>query len=109
MARALVLFGTWVGWVQMLAIMSDPAEIGPAMALALLTTLYGAVIANAFALPMSAKLAGISHNERLNKVLILETIQSIQEGMNPRVLETLLKTYLPESQRSSVGEPEEVE
>jgi chemotaxis protein MotA len=58
---------------------------------------------------MSAKLGSISHNERLNKALILETIQSIQEGMNPRVLETLLKTYLPESKRSSVGEPEEAE
>lgn len=56
---------------------------------------------------MAAKLGSISHNERLNKTLILETIQSIQEGMNPRVLETLLKTYLPENQRSSVGAQEE--
>ena len=58
---------------------------------------------------MAAKLGSISHNERLNKTLILETIQSIQEGMNPRVLETLLKTYLPENQRSSVGAQEEAE
>lgn len=107
MAPAMGMIGTLVGLVQMLANMSDPAAIGPAMAVALLTTLYGAVIANAFALPMSAKLAGICHNERLNKSLILETVQSIQDGMNPRVLETLLKTYLPESKRSSVGESEE--
>jgi len=93
----------------MLANMADPAAIGPAMAVALLTTLYGAVIANAFALPMSAKLESICNNERLNKALILETVQSIQEGMNPRVLETLLKTYLPESKRSAIGEPEEAE
>jgi len=55
---------------------------------------------------MSAKLAGICGSERLNKALILETVQSIQEGINPRVLETLLKSYLPESKRSSVGEAE---
>jgi len=106
-APAMGMIGTLVGLVQMLANMADPAAIGPAMAVALLTTLYGAVIANAFALPLSAKLEGICINERLNKALILETIQSIQEGMNPRVLESLLKTYLPESKRSAVGEPEE--
>jgi len=109
MAPAMGMIGTLVGLVQMLANMSDPAAIGPAMAVALLTTLYGAVIANAFALPMSAKLASICNNERLNKTLILETVQSIQEGMNPRVLETLLKTYLPENKRSAVGEPEATE
>ncbi len=107
MAPAMGMIGTLVGLVQMLANMSDPAAIGPAMAVALLTTLYGAVIANAFALPMAAKLGIVSHNERLNKALILETVQSIQEGINPRVLETLLKTYLPESKRSAVGEPDE--
>ena len=108
-APAMGMIGTLVGLVQMLANMSDPAAIGPAMAVALLTTLYGAVIANAFALPMSAKLAGICGSERLNKALILETVQSIQEGINPRVLETLLKAYLPESKRSSVGEEAEGE
>lgn len=101
MAPAMGMIGTLVGLVQMLANMSDPAAIGPAMAVALLTTLYGAVIANAFALPLADKLAGISHNERINKALILETIQGIQEGMNPRVLETLLKTYLPEGKRDT--------
>jgi len=106
MAPAMGMIGTLVGLVQMLANMSDPASIGPAMAVALLTTLYGAVIANAFALPMSAKLEGICNSERLNKALILETVQSIQEGINPRVLETLLKTYLPESKRSAVGDGE---
>ncbi|MEW5010130.1 MAG: flagellar motor protein PomA [Cycloclasticus sp.] len=106
MAPAMGMIGTLVGLVQMLANMSDPASIGPAMAVALLTTLYGAVIANAFALPMSAKLEGICNNERLNKALILETVQSIQEGMNPRVLETLLKTYLPESKRAAIGDAE---
>jgi len=84
----------------MLANMSDPASIGPAMAVALLTTLYGAVIANAFAIPLSEKLALVSEYERLNKSLIMETISGIQEGVNPRVLEALLQTYLPENKRT---------
>jgi chemotaxis protein MotA len=100
MAPAMGMIGTLVGLVQMLANMSDPASIGPAMAVALLTTLYGAVIANAFAQPMSDKLARASQLEKTNKSLILETISGIQEGMNPRVLEQLLSTYLPSSKRA---------
>lgn len=109
MAPAMGMIGTLVGLVQMLANMADPAAIGPAMAVALLTTLYGAIIANTFALPMAAKLEGICRNDRVIKALILETVQSIQEGMNPRVLETLLKTYLPESKRGAIGDAEEAE
>jgi chemotaxis protein MotA len=99
MAPAMGMIGTLVGLVQMLANMSDPASIGPAMAVALLTTLYGAIIANVFAQPMSDKLARASHMEKTNKSLIIETISGIQEGMNPRVLEQLLNTYLPSSKR----------
>ena len=99
MAPAMGMIGTLVGLVQMLSNMSDPASIGPAMAVALLTTLYGAVIANAFAQPLADKLARASELERLNKSLILETIAGIQEGMNPRVLEQLLSTYLPANKR----------
>ena len=101
MAPAMGMIGTLVGLVQMLANMSDPASIGPAMAVALLTTLYGAVIANAFAIPLADKLAMVSDFERMTKSLIIETISGIQEGMNPRVLESLLQTYLPEKKRSS--------
>jgi chemotaxis protein MotA len=79
--------------------MDDPKAIGPAMAVALLTTLYGALIANIFALPIADKLAFRSAEERLNKSLILETVSGIQEGINPRALESLLKTYLPASKR----------
>ena len=104
MAPAMGMIGTLIGLVQMLSAMDDPKAIGPAMAVALLTTLYGAVIANAFALPIADKLAHRSQEERLNKALILETISSIQEGLNPRVMEELLKTYLPASKRDNVGE-----
>jgi len=101
MAPAMGMIGTLVGLVQMLANMSDPAAIGPAMAIALLTTLYGAIIANAFATPMADKLARATEIERTNKSLIMETISGIQEGMNPKVLEQLLSTYLPQSKRPS--------
>jgi chemotaxis protein MotA len=104
MAPAMGMIGTLVGLVQMLANMSDPSSIGPAMAVALLTTLYGAVIANVFAQPIADKLARASAMEQTNKSLIIETISGIQEGMNPRVLEQLLNTYLPSSKRPKVAE-----
>ncbi len=103
-APAMGMIGTLIGLVQMLSAMDDPKSIGPAMAVALLTTLYGAIIATAFALPIADKLALRSKEERLNKALILETISSIQEGLNPRVMEELLKTYLPEGKRDAIGE-----
>lgn len=99
-APAMGMIGTLIGLVQMLANMSDPAAIGPAMAVALLTTLYGAIIANAFASPLSEKLTLISGYEKRNKDLILESISGIQEGTNPRVLKQLLDAYLPEGKRT---------
>lgn len=102
-APAMGMIGTLIGLVQMLANMDDPKSIGPAMAVALLTTLYGAVIANAIALPIAAKLKAISANEHLNKLLILESVSGIQEGINPRVLQQLLTAYLPESKRESAA------
>lgn len=102
-APAMGMIGTLIGLVQMLANMSDPKAIGPAMAVALLTTLYGAVLANAVATPIAEKLKLRSGEEKLAKTLILESISGIQEGLNPRVLEQLLMTYLPEHQRQSGG------
>ncbi len=99
-APAMGMIGTLIGLVQMLSNMDDPKQIGPAMAVALLTTLYGAIIANAFALPIAEKLSLRSKEERLNKSLIIETITAIQEGLNPRVMETLLKTFLPDGKRA---------
>ena len=102
-APAMGMIGTLIGLVQMLSAMDDPKKIGPAMAVALLTTLYGAVIANAFAIPIAEKLKMISRNERLNKNLILESVASIQNGTNPKVLEQLLLTFLPNSKRQLPG------
>lgn len=100
-APAMGMIGTLIGLVQMLSNMDDPKSIGPAMAVALLTTLYGAIIANAVALPIADKLKAISDEEKLNKSLILESISAIQAGTNPRVVEQLLLTFLPESKRES--------
>lgn len=105
-APAMGMIGTLVGLVQMLSNMDDPKAIGPAMAVALLTTLYGAVIANALALPVADKLALRSAEEKMNRSLILESIIAIQEGVNPRVIEELLKTYLPDGQRASAEDGE---
>ena len=98
-APAMGMIGTLIGLVQMLANMSDPASIGPAMAIALLTTLYGAVIANAFAGPLADKLLLISAYEKRNKTIILESIAAIQEGTNPRVMQQMLHSFIPEGKR----------
>ena len=94
-APAMGMIGTLIGLVQMMSNMSDPKSIGPAMAVALLTTLYGAVIANVFALPIADKLSLRSNEEKLTKSMILESISAIQEGLNPRMIEGLLSIYLP--------------
>ena len=104
-APAMGMIGTLIGLVQMLSNMDDPKKIGPAMAVALLTTLYGAIIANAFAIPLAEKLKLISREEKLNKNLILESVASIQSGINPKVLEQLLATFLPSNKRDT-GEKE---
>jgi chemotaxis protein MotA len=98
------MIGTLVGLVQMLSNMSDPKSIGPAMAVALLTTLYGAMIANMFALPVSDKLALRSQEEQMNKVIIIESILGIQDGQNPKVLEEILNNFLPKSSRDAATE-----
>jgi chemotaxis protein MotA len=99
-APAMGMIGTLIGLVQMLGTMSDPKQIAPAMALALLTTLYGAMIANVIAIPIADKLAMRSHDERLTKSLIIDAIMSIQDGQHPRVMTDLLKNYLPKSRRA---------
>ena len=97
---AMGMIGTLIGLVQMLANMDDPKQIGPAMAVALLTTLYGAILANMFALPIADKLAVRSKEESSSKSLIIDALLSIQAGQNPRVIESMLQTYLPKSQRA---------
>ncbi len=100
-APAMGMIGTLVGLVLMLGNMDDPKTIGPSMAVALLTTLYGALIANVFAGPIAGKLGIRLEEERMVKTMIIAGLSGIQEGRNPRVIEEVLKTYLPGSQRET--------
>ena len=101
-APAMGMIGTLIGLVAMLSNMDDPKSIGPAMAVALLTTLYGAILANMLAIPIADKLRLRSSEEKLNRHLILDGVLGIQNGQNPRVIERTLRNYLPESKRSHV-------
>ncbi|MDP4726429.1 MAG: MotA/TolQ/ExbB proton channel family protein [Desulfobacterales bacterium] len=98
-APAFGMIGTLIGLVQMLASMSDPASIGPAMAIALLTTLYGALVANLVCLPIADKLALRSQQEQENRRIIREGAIGIAQGMSPMVLEEALKIYLAPKDR----------
>lgn len=97
---AMGMIGTLIGLVQMLSNMDDPKQIGPAMAVALLTTLYGAILANMFALPIADKLAVRSREENTSKTLIIDALLSIQGGQNPRIIAAMLEAYLPRSKRA---------
>lgn len=96
---AMGLIGTLIGLVQMLGNLDDPSSIGPAMAVALLTTFYGAVLANMVFSPLSAKLERNSAEEVLVSQLYLMGASSIGRQENPRRLEMLLNSVLPPSQR----------
>ncbi|MGH1484888.1 MAG: flagellar motor protein PomA [Cellvibrionaceae bacterium] len=101
MAPAMGMIGTLIGLVAMLANMSDPKSIGPAMAVALLTTLYGAIIANGFCDPMAAKLQRKAAGDVLVKNLVIDALLAIQNGQNPRVIDSMLRNYLPEGKREA--------
>lgn len=103
-APAMGMIGTLVGLVAMLSNMDDPKAIGPAMAVALLTTLYGAFFANVVCLPIAIKLNHRADEEKLNQSLVLDGIIGIADGQNPRVIEGILKSYLAASKRGSTGE-----
>lgn len=101
-APAFGMIGTLIGLVQMLANMSDPSSIGPAMAIALLTTLYGAIIANLVCLPIAEKLSLRCKHEQINKRIIVEGAVGITRGIAPMVLEESLKIYLSPKEREKV-------
>ena len=93
-APAMGMIGTLIGLVQMLGNMSDPKAIGPAMAVALLTTMYGAILANVFCLPIAMKLGNQADIEEASNEMIIEGILFIQDGGNPRVLGDVLAAFL---------------
>tara|TARA_B100000886_G_scaffold268923_1_gene192994 strand:+ start:332 stop:1096 length:765 start_codon:yes stop_codon:yes gene_type:complete len=99
------MIGTLIGLVIMLQNLSDQAAIGPAMAVALLTTFYGAVLANAFALPLKNKISYRSGREVLKMNIIVAGTLGIVAGENPRLIKEKLSAFLPPSERVSEEEP----
>ncbi len=103
-APSMGMIGTLVGLVLMLQNMEDPSSIGPSMAVALLTTFYGAILANIIFLPMAGKLKTRSKEEQLVMELIITGIQSLVAGENPRIMEQKLLGSLPPKERKSAFE-----
>lgn len=98
-APAFGMIGTLIGLVQMLQTMDDPSSIGPSMAIALLTTLYGALIANVLCLPIYDKLARKLKVEEVNSTLAIDGVMQLRENKSPNLIRELLVAYLPEKQR----------
>ncbi|MCX7710675.1 MAG: motility protein A [Clostridia bacterium] len=103
------MIGTLIGLVQLLKSLSDPSKIGPAMAVALITTFYGSVLANLVCTPIANKLAIKSKEEILQKQLILAGVLSIQAGESPKILEQKLKTFLSPEQKQKYAKAIEKE
>ena len=93
------MIGTLIGLIALLSKLDDPSSIGPAMAIALVTTFYGSVLANLFCIPAANKLAKKSKEELTQKEMIIEGILSIQAGENPRILEQRLLNFLSEKEK----------
>ncbi|WP_366922988.1 motility protein A [Metallumcola ferriviriculae] len=106
LAPAFGMIGTLIGLIQMLSKLDDPSALGPSMAVALLTTFYGALLANLIFIPIVGKLGLKSDEELLGKKIIIEGIIGIQSGMNPRILDEKLKAFLPPDARNAEGTQE---
>lgn len=104
MGPAWGMIGTLIGLILMLQDLSDPDSIGPNMAVALITTLYGSVLANWICSPVAGKLAKLNSIEIMLKEVMIEGILSIQAGENPRVIEEKLKSFLSPKDRNGFGE-----
>jgi chemotaxis protein MotA len=98
-APAFGMIGTLLGMVQMFANMTDPSKLGPFMATALLATLYGAVVANMWCLPLADKLQLKLHDEEINRTLVIDGILMIRESKSPTLVREMLLAYLPEKHR----------
>lgn len=106
MGPAWGMIGTLIGLVNMLYNMEDMAAIGPNMAVALITTLYGSIIANWICVPVSFKLQMYNDMEITVKEIMVEGLLSIQAGENPRVIEEKLKSFLSPTAKNEVGAEE---
>ena len=107
MGPAWGMIGTLIGLIKMLQNMADPSSIGPAMAIALITTFYGSLLANWLSTPVAIKLRANNEIEVTLKEVMIEGLLSIQAGENPRVIEEKLKSFLSPAERSKFGTDEE--
>lgn len=103
-APAFGMIGTLIGMVQMFAEMSDPSKLGVFMAIALLATLYGAVVSNFFFLPIADKLAIKFAHEELNQTLVIDGVLQLRASKSPAVITEMLLAYLPEKHRAELAE-----
>ncbi len=106
-APAFGMIGTLVGLVQLLANMDDPSTIGPAMAIALLTTMYGAILANLVCLPIADKLESKFAVDEVNLSLVIDGVTQIRENKSPTLIREMLLAYLPEKARAELTEAAE--
>jgi chemotaxis protein MotA len=103
-APAFGMIGTLLGMVQMFANMTDPSKLGPFMAVALLATLYGALVANLICLPIADKLHVKLVDEEVNRTLIIDGILMIRDSKSPTLVREMLLAYLPEKHRHDEAE-----
>ncbi|MFC1726798.1 motility protein A, partial [candidate division KSB1 bacterium] len=103
-APAWGMIGTLIGLINMLANLDNPDALGPGMAVALITTLYGSVLANFLLLPIAGKLKNYSEEELLIKEMMIQGILSIQSGDNPRIVEQKLNSFIAPKDRKFKGE-----
>lgn len=102
-APAWGMIGTLIGLVLMLQNLNDPSTLGPNMAIALLTTLYGSLLANLVFIPMASKLANKTEEEIFIKQIIVEGVIGVQSGQNPKILQEKLSAFLPEAGKQNKG------
>lgn len=104
MGPAWGMIGTLIGLINMLQALDDPSAIGPSMAVALITTLYGSLLANWICIPVATKLKANNSKEIMIKEVMVEGLLSIQAGENPRVIEEKLKSFLSPTRRAAMKE-----
>lgn len=102
MGPAWGMIGTLIGLINMLKLLDDPSSIGPNMAVALITTMYGSLLANWISIPIATKLRANNRKEIAVKEIVCEGILSIQAGENPRVIEEKLKSFLAPADRNKL-------
>jgi len=102
-APAFGMIGTLIGLIQMLRTLDDPSKIGAGMSVALLTTLYGAIVANMFCIPLAGKLADRNEQEQMIRSLMITGLGLLSEGQSPRVMEEHLSAYLSSKVREDLA------